>query len=125
MNLQSSLVFLYANLLYVGLFFWSLSIAYNEVHLYVPWRRFFEITFVHLLNYSALRSTDYHSTASDVQAEGPGRLRLQGRAVGQGLQEDVGEISSGLYDSQFIPFLHISSKKLARLCNETQNCSVC
>ncbi len=33
-NLQSFLVFLYANLLYASQFFWSLSIAYNEVQLY-------------------------------------------------------------------------------------------
>jgi len=36
-NLQSSLVFLYVNLLYASLFFWSpysLSLAYNKVHLY-------------------------------------------------------------------------------------------
>ena len=34
-NLQSSLVFLYANSLYASLFFWSLSLAYNEGHLYI------------------------------------------------------------------------------------------
>jgi len=33
-NLQLSLVFLYANLLYASLFLESLSLAYNEVHLY-------------------------------------------------------------------------------------------
>jgi len=33
-NLQSSLVFLYANSLYSSLFLESLSLAYNEVHLY-------------------------------------------------------------------------------------------
>jgi len=33
-NLQSSLVFLYANSLYASLFLESLSLAYNEVHLY-------------------------------------------------------------------------------------------
>ncbi len=34
-NLQLSLVFLYANSLYASLFFESLSLAYNEVHLYL------------------------------------------------------------------------------------------
>jgi hypothetical protein len=34
-NLQSILVFLFANLLYSCLIFWSLCISYNEVHLYV------------------------------------------------------------------------------------------
>ncbi len=34
-NLQASLVFLYANSLYASLIFWSLSLAYNEVHLYI------------------------------------------------------------------------------------------
>ena len=33
-NLQSSLVFLYANSLYASIFFRSLSLAYNERHLY-------------------------------------------------------------------------------------------
>jgi len=33
-NLQSSLVFLYANSLYASLFLESLSVEYNEVHLY-------------------------------------------------------------------------------------------
>ncbi len=33
-DLQSPLVFLYANSLYASLFFESLSLAYNEVHLY-------------------------------------------------------------------------------------------
>jgi hypothetical protein len=33
-NLQSFLVFLNANPLYASQFFWSLSIAYNEVQLY-------------------------------------------------------------------------------------------
>jgi len=34
-NLQWSLVFLYANSLYASLFLESLSLAYNEVHLYI------------------------------------------------------------------------------------------
>jgi len=33
-NLQSSLVFLYANSLYASLFLESLSLEYNKVHLY-------------------------------------------------------------------------------------------
>ena len=33
-NLQSSLVFLYANSLYASIFFRSLPLAYNEGHLY-------------------------------------------------------------------------------------------
>ncbi len=33
-NLQSLLVFLYVNSLYASQIFWSLSIAYNEVHLF-------------------------------------------------------------------------------------------
>ena len=34
-NLHSSLILSYVNLLYVSLFFLSLSLAYNEGHLYV------------------------------------------------------------------------------------------
>ncbi len=40
-NLQAFLVFLYANSLYASLIFWSLSLAYNKVHLFLgttdPW----------------------------------------------------------------------------------------
>ncbi len=37
-NLQSFLVFLYASSFYARQIFWSLSIAYNKVHLYIDSR---------------------------------------------------------------------------------------
>jgi hypothetical protein len=39
-NLQSFLIFLYANSLYARQIFWFLSIAYNKVHLYRSMARF-------------------------------------------------------------------------------------
>ena len=37
-NLQSSLVILYANPLYASIFFWSLSLPYNEGNVYLLWK---------------------------------------------------------------------------------------